>query len=141
MEKDLEKFMEHIIIMNKELSKYEDDKGNLGIFATAGLLCSVAYNEFTDKEMDVARFNGTIDKDTKFNKILVERPRPKYDRTHKDEDRYILENTKQNVYQVWTVQNNVKISKSYNDKEDAEYVANEINNEVLDAMEVTNETK
>ena len=52
-------------------------------------------------------------KDMKYNVISITRQAPKYDRTHKDEDRYILEDVKVKARQVWIVMNPFKSFKCF----------------------------
>ena len=60
---NIEEYMEHIRIINKDLSEYYNaEVGVKKIIPTSYLLCSLDYMELTDEELEKAKFNMIIDK-------------------------------------------------------------------------------
>jgi hypothetical protein len=131
MEKDLCKFNENVEILNKDFSKYSDDKGNSFIFNTINQLAKVDYLELTKEEYQVAKFLQKIE-DLDYNIINIKKPVPKNEITGKDEDRYTLTEKEVAVRQIWNVSNPYGAFKSFINKEDAIKLANDINNRLLE---------
>jgi len=126
MEKDIVKFMEHIEVINKDLSRYiDEEKGIIFSMNTISLMPSLDYLELDKTQFETGKFEGKIDK-LDYNIIQIDKPASKYLRTKKEEDKYILENQKVNVRQVWNVINAVGVHKSFTTKEEALKVYNEI---------------
>ena len=126
MERDLIKFMEHIEIINKDLSRYKDEeKGIMFSMNTISLMPTLDYLELDKTQYETGKFEGKI-YDLKYNIIKVDKPASKYARTKKEEDRYILENQKVDVRQCWNLINAVGVHKSFTTKEEALKVYNEI---------------
>lgn len=136
MEKDLIKFYDNITFLSKDLAKYEDEKGNYQIIPLGQLICNLTYNELDKGQLQQARFNMIVDKDQKFNIIDIITPSSKYERTKKESDRFVLESKKVAVSQVWIIQNGLKKTKSFNNKEEALKVLNEINDKILKQAEI-----
>ncbi len=130
MEKDLCKFNENIEIINKDFSKYRDDKGNNFIFNTINQLAKVDYLELTKEEYQVAKFQQKIE-DLEYNIINVKKPVPKNEITGKDEDKFTITEKEVAVRQIWNVSNPYGAIKSFTNKEDAITLANEINDKIL----------
>jgi len=131
MEKDLCKFNENVEILNKDFSKYSDDKGNSFIFNTINQLAKVDYLELTKEEYQVAKFQQKIE-DLDYNIINIKKPVPKNEITGKDEDRYTLTEKEVAVRQIWNVSNPYGAFKSFINKEDAIKLANDINDRLLE---------
>jgi hypothetical protein len=131
MEKNLCKFNENVEILNKDFSKYSDDKGNNFIFNTINQLAKVDYLELTKEEYQVAKFQQKIE-DLDYNIINIKKPVPKNEITGKDEDRYTLTEKEVAVRQIWNVSNPYGAFKSFINKEDAIKLANDINNRLLE---------
>lgn len=126
MEQDLEKFMEKIEIINKDFSRYIDkEKGIIFSMNTVSLLPRLDYLELDKTQYETAKFENKIDK-LEYNIIQVEKPSSKYARTKKEEDKYILENQKVNVRQIWNVANAVGVHKSFTTKDEALDLYNKI---------------
>jgi hypothetical protein len=130
MEKDLCKFNKNISILNKDLSKYEDEKGNLFIFNTINAIVKVDYLELTKEEYQVAKFQSKIE-DLDYNIINIKKPIPKNEITGKDEDKFTITEKEVAIRQVWNVSNPYGAYKSFTNKEEATGLAEEINNEIL----------
>ena len=126
MEQDLEKFMEKVEILNKDISRYVDkEKGVMFSFNTIHLMPSLDYFELDKSKFDTAKFENKID-DLEYNIIQVDRPVSKYLRTKKEEDKFILENQKVAVRQVWNIINSLGVHKSFTNKEEAIKVYEEL---------------
>lgn len=126
MEKDLEKFMEKVEIIDKDLSRYVDEeKGIIFSLNTIQLMPSLDYLELDKTQYETGKFEGKID-NLEYNIIQIDKPASKYARTKKEEDKFILENQKVAVRQVWNVRNALGVHKSFTNKEDAIKVYNEI---------------
>lgn len=126
MEKDLVKFMEKVEIINKDFSRYVDnEKGVIFSLNTIQLMPSLDYMELDKTAYETGKFENKIDK-LEYNIIEVEKPASKYARTKKEEDKYILENQKVAVRQVWNIINPVGVHKSFTTKEEAMKVYSEI---------------
>ena len=130
METDLIKFMDHIELINKDISLYEDDeKGVLFYCNTIQLLAKVECLELSKEEYQVKKFDGSID-DLDYNIVEINRPTSKYLLTKKDEDKYTIVDNKVAVRQVYNVSNAIGIHKSFVNKDDALNYAKEINEEI-----------
>jgi hypothetical protein len=135
METDLTKFMDHITLINKDISKYEDDeKGVVFYCNTVQLLTKVENLELSKEEYQVKKFEQAID-DLEYNIEEVERPQSKYAITKKEEDRYTIVNSRVKVRQVYNVSNAIGIHKSFINKDEALAYADEINKKVVPFFE------
>lgn len=131
MEKDLIKFYDNIEVINKDLSKYEDNKGNMFILNTINLLARVDYMELTKEEYKVAKFQQKID-DLDYSIINVTKVVPKNEITKKEEDKLTLVDKEVSVRQIWNVSNPYGVFKSYTNKEEAVKYAKEVNEKILE---------
>ena len=119
MEKDILKFMDHIEIINKDISRYVDEeKGVMFSMNTISLMPSLDYLELDKAQFETGKFEGKIDK-LEYNIIKVDRPASKYLRTKDEKDKYVLENQKTDVRQVWNLINPVGVHKCFTTKEEA----------------------
>lgn len=135
METNLTDFMLHIKLINKDISKYEDDdKGVLFYVNTIQLLTKVENLQLSAEEYKVKRFDGSID-NLEYDIIEVDRPVSKYTITKKEEDKYTITNTKVKVRNVYNVSNAIGIHKSFIDKKEALEYAEEINKNVIPYFE------
>lgn len=130
MEKDLIKFYDNIEVINKDLSKYEDSKGNMFILNTINLLTRVDYMELTKEEYKVAKFQQKIE-DLDYSTINIKRVVSKNEITKKEEDKYTLVDKEVSVRQIWNVSNPYGVFKSYTDKDEAVKYAKEVNEKIL----------
>jgi len=134
-QESLKEFMKRVKIISKEIAEYENEEtGSYFMIPSSYLWCRVDYLELTNDEMKKAIFNQEIDKtNLKFNYIETTRPAPKYETTKREEDKYIIIDAKVKANQVWLVSNGLKYKQTFNNKEDALKLANEVN-EKLKAM-------
>ena len=131
-QENLKEFMERVKIINKEIGEYHNEiTGSYFMIPTSYLWCRVDYLELTNKEMEKAIFNQEIDKtDLKYNEIETTRPAPKYETTKREEDKYTIVDAKIKAKQIWLVSNSLKYKATFNNKEDAFALADEINNKL-----------
>ena len=135
MEKDLVKFYDNISKINKDLAEYEDEKGNSYIIPMGQLFCSCSYNEFDKNEFTIAVFNKIVDADVEYQEEKIKKAVSKQEVTKDVKDKYTLTEKEVIVKKVWVVQNGLKISKSFNNKEDALNLLHKINNDLLKQTE------
>lgn len=136
MEKNLDKFMDNIVIINKDISHYEDEaKGTMFYLNTIQLLVSVEALELDAKQYDVAVFKEEVEREGKdkfeYNKKTVKRPVSKYAITKNEKDKYTITSEELTVREVWNVKNAVGARKSFNDKFKALEYARSINEKVM----------
>ena len=132
MEKDLIKFNNNIeFIGSKDIVKYIDDKGNCVLLPISQLLCNCEYVELDDAQLKIAIYNGEVEKDLKLETAEVVRKIDKFYKTKKESDKGTIIETKVKISKVWLVRNGVRLTKSYNNKNDALKYVEETNNKLL----------
>lgn len=136
MERDLIKFNKNITKVTKEITKYEDNKGNYMLIPTGQLLCNVEYMELDEISYKKALFEMIIDKDGEYNKITITKPIDKYTKTKNEKDKGTIIDAEVEVSQVWVVKNGLGLTKAYNRKEKALSYVEEINNKYLEMAEI-----
>lgn len=136
MERDLIKFNKNITKVTKEITKYEDEKGNYMLIPTGQLLCNIEYMELDEISYKKALYEMIIDKDAEYNKIIVTKPVDKYTKTKNEKDKGTIIDAEVEVSQVWVVKNGLGLTKAYNSKEKALSYVEEINNKYLEMAEV-----
>lgn len=130
MEKDLCKFYDNVTILNKDLSEYKDNNGNMFILNTVNLLLRVDHLELTKEEYQVAKFQQKVE-DLDYTITNIKKPVPKNEITGKDEDKYTITEKEVAVRNIYNVSNAFGIVKSFTNKEDAIKLVEEKNNEIL----------
>ena len=134
MKDNLIDFMNKVEIINKDLSRYQDlEKGIIFSLNTIQLLPRLDYMELDKTAYDTNKFEQKID-DLKYNIINVDKPSSKYLRTKKEEDRFIIENQKVAVRQIWNVVNALGIHKSFTNKDEALELYNDLYTKVSSAL-------
>lgn len=136
MEKDLIKFYDNISKINKDLAEYEDEKGNSYIIPMGQLICNCSYNELDKNEFTIALYNKLVDKDLNYEEAKIKRAVSKEEVTKDVKDKYTLTEKEVIVKKVWIVQNGLKISKSFTNKEEALELLHKINKDMLESAEV-----
>lgn len=136
IEQDLIKFNENITKVSKEIVKYQDEKGNIIYLAPTQLLCSVEYKEATKMEYEQLVFQKAIDKTLEYNRIDTTKVVDKSTVTHNKKDQGTLIDSQVKAYQIWIVKNALGISKSFNDKDTACKLVEELNNKYLKIAEL-----
>lgn len=129
---DLVEFMKHLTVLNKDFSEYEDtEKGNKYMIPNSYVFARCDYLELTNEELKKERFEQHIDKSNlKFNYIESTRPKPKYEATKIEADKYTIIDAKVMVNQIWLVSNGMKMVKSFNNKEEALKLVDSINDKL-----------
>lgn len=133
MEKELNKFMDHITILNKDIAVYEDEKGNLFNVNTIKLLASVEVMELPKEEYKKAVFERRID-DLEYTDTTIYVPVPKNTITKRDEDKYTLVDKEMNAKVIYNVSNQIGLHKSFTNKEEALELAKSINAKVQENL-------
>ena len=136
MERDLIKFNKNITKVTKEIAKYEDEKGNYMLIPTGQLLCNVEYMELDEISYKKALFEKIIDKDVEYNKIKTTKVVDKSTITGKKQDQGTLVDNEVEVSQVWVVKNGIGLTKSFDSKDKALELVNELNNKYLEMAEL-----
>lgn len=136
MERDLIKFNKNITKVTKEITKYEDEKGNYMLIPTGQLLCNVEYMELDEISYKKALFEMIIDKDVEYNKITITKPVDKYTKTKNEKDKGTIIDAEVEVSQVWVVKNGLGLTKAFNGKDEALKLVNELNNKYLEMAEL-----
>lgn len=136
MERDLIKFNKNITKVTKEITKYEDEKGNYMLIPTGQLLCNIEYMELDEISYKKALFEMIIDKDVEYNKITITKPVDKYTKTKNEKDKGTIIDAEVEVSQVWVVKNGLGLTKAYDEKIRALQVVNELNDKYLEMAEL-----
>lgn len=128
---NIQELMSKITIRDKDFSVYEDnEKGIMFVLNTVQLLARVDYLELDKEQYKVSKFQQKID-DLEYNIVNVKKPIPKSEITGKEEDKLVITEKEVAVRQVWNVSNGLGIFKSFNNKEDAFKLAEEINDNIF----------
>lgn len=126
----LDKYMEKVSIINKDISKYKDlEKGICYTIPTGQLFPRVEYMELTKQELNKLKFEQKVDS-LEYTQVEFDRPTPKSEVTKRDEDKFTLIDKKIKGYAVWNVSNGLNIKKSFTNKEDALKLYNDIDEKV-----------
>ena len=135
MKKNIEEFMKCITYIDPATVLYEDNEGNMVELPSENIKCGCSYLELDKEQYNKMLFEGTIDKQD-YNVITIERPTSKYNRTHKEEDRFTIEDTKVKVRQVWLVMNPYKSFKCFTERDKAVEFAKQLNDDVRKHIEL-----
>lgn len=125
MKKDINKFLNNIKKINKDIVKYEDEEGNVIYAPLNALYASCTYLELNKTQYEQMVFQQTI-KDDDYNIIEIKTQVPKSEITKKEEDKFTLVDSTAKVRQVWIVANQLQFSGSYKTKEEALKVVKDI---------------
>lgn len=129
---NLTEYMSKVTITNKDISEYKDeDNGTRYIVPTGQLLGKLDYLELTEKELETAKYKLLIDKHIDYKTTMATRPVLKSDITGKDKDKNTIIDSTVKVYQVWNVSNGLNIKQSFDNKEDAIKLYEDIKEKVI----------
>lgn len=132
MKDNIIEFMNKIEFINKEIAIYKDEKKGIMFPLNLGhMLTKVDYMELEKQEYEISKFQNKIE-DLEYKIIDIEKPVPKNTITGKEEDKYTITTKKVSVRQVWNVVNALGTYKSFNNKEEAMKLAEEINNKIIE---------
>lgn len=131
METNLDKFIEHIDILNKDLTLYKDEeKGIMFYLNTISLLLRVEAMELDKEQYKIALFEKKIE-NLDYREETIKRLVPKYQLTKDEKDKYTLTTKEVIVKKVWNVLNPSGVYKSFTNKEDALQYAETLNNSII----------
>lgn len=126
MKDNIVDFMSKVEIINKDFARYKDEeKGVIFSLNTVQLLPRLDYLELDKTQYETQKFEQKID-NLEYNIINVDKPASKYARTKKEEDKFVIENQKVAVRQIWNVVNALGLHKCFTTKEEALKVYNEL---------------
>ena len=129
---NLTEYMSKVTITNKDISEYKDeDNGTRYIVPTGQLLGKLDYLELTEKELETAKYKLLVDKHIDYKTTMATRPVLKSDITGKEKDKNTIIDSTVKVYQVWNVSNGLNIKQSFDNKEDAIKLYEEIKEKVI----------
>lgn len=129
---NLTDYMQKVTITNKDVSEYvNEENGTRYIIPTGHLLAKVDYLELTEKELEQAKFKLLIDKNIDYKTALTTRPVLKSELTGKEKDNNTIVDSTVKVYQVWNVSNGLNIKQSFDNKEDAVKLYEDIKEKVI----------
>lgn len=122
----LQDFMNKVEIKSKEIAEYKDlEKGVCYSLGTASLFPRVDYLELTKEELEKAKFEQLIDKKD-YKMFDCNREVPKNLITKDKKDMFTITNSKVKATHIWNVSNGYKVHSTFEDKEEALKLYNEI---------------
>lgn len=125
MKKDIRDFLKNVKRVNKDIAKYEDEKGNVIYFPINSAYASCTYLELNKSQYEQMVFQQTIEAND-YNIIEIKTQVPKSEVTKKEEDKFTLVDSTAKVRQVWVVANQLQFTGSYKTKEEAYKIVKEI---------------
>ena len=111
MEKDLIKFNDNITKINKDIAKYQDERGNVALLNIGQLMCGCEYLELDEVAFKKALFERIVDKATKYRKIKTTKAVDKSTVTHNKKDQGTIVDNEVETAQVWIVKNGLGLTK------------------------------
>jgi hypothetical protein len=123
---DLVEFMKYIK-KDGEGYIYSDEYGNRIPMQKFDLIPSVVYQKCKEEEYKQLLFKGMIKADDKFNEIEDKTQVTKDTITGKEEDKNTIVDKTIKVKEMWLVSNKMRISKIFNNKQEALELYDEIN--------------
>lgn len=123
---DLKEFMANVQKQGDNYL-YSDEYGNRLPLSKMDLEPSVVYQKCKDEEYKQLLFKGMIKADDKFNEIDDKTQVTKDTITGKEEDKTTIVDKDIKVKEMWLVSNKMRISKIFNNKEEALELYDEIN--------------
>ena len=127
IEETLEEYMKKITIINDKVAEYRnEDKGLIYPLNLTQLLTRVDYLELGKEELQKAKFEQKVD-NKDYQMYDCEKVVPKSDITKKKEDMFTLTKKTYKGTHIWNVSNAVGIHTTFESKEDALKLNNDIN--------------
>ncbi len=133
MKKDINKFLNNLKKIDKDIVKYEDEEGNVIYAPLNALYASCTYLELNKTQYEQMVFQQTI-KDDDYNIIEIKTQVSKSEITKKEEDKFTLVDSTAKVRQVWIVANQLQFSGSYKTKEEALKIVKDIEEYILNNL-------
>ena len=132
IEESLKEFMDNVEIKNKNVAIYKNnEKGLQYCLSLTHLLCRVDYLELTKEELMKAKFEQKVD-NIDYQMYDCEKLVPKSDITKLDADKFTLTTKKIKATHIYNVSNQVGIHTTFENKEEAFKLCDEINNMVCE---------
>lgn len=131
MEKDLLKFMENVNFVDKDMSEYEDEKGNYYLIPNGQLITNVSFNQPTEEEYKVGKYQNIFE-DLDYVETTIKKKVTKDTITKKDKDKFTIVEKDTPVKNIWVVSNYLKATKCFTTKKEALELAKDINKVVLE---------
>ena len=134
IEESLKEFMENVDIKNKHVAIYSNKEKGLSYPLTLShLLCRVDYLELTKEELAKAKFEQKVD-NKDYEMFKCQKVVPKYEITKIEADKNKLTNKEVQATHIWNVSNQVGIHTTFEDKEEAFKLCEEINNSICEKL-------
>lgn len=129
----LTEYMEKIEL-SKEVCFYKDlEKGRIYPLTPQHLLCSIEYFELDKNELKKAIFERKID-NKEYEMYDCEKTVPKSDITKIKEDMFTWTKSKYKGTHIWNVVNQTGIHESFENRDDAIKLCNEINSKIVEII-------
>lgn len=130
----LQEFMSKVDIKNKDISEYTNKERGISYpINTISLLCRVDYLELTKEEINKAKFEQQIEKKD-YKMYDCNKHVSKYTVTKKDDDKFTIIDKKVKATHIYNVTNALGIVNTYEDKEEAFNIANDINKRIYEVI-------
>lgn len=122
------------IILYKDICMYKDEeKGIIYPLTPQHLLCRIDYLELDKGELQKYKFEQKIDnKEYKMYDCI--KPVPKYQLTKVEADKFVITDMKYKGTHIWNVSNQAGIHETFENKEDAIKLCDEINSRLLELI-------
>jgi hypothetical protein len=134
IDESLKDFMDKVEIKNKNIAIYKnEEKGLIYPLSVATLLTRVDYLELTKQELEKALFEGKIDK-KEYKMYDCERLVPKNTVTRDKKDQYTITTSQVKATHIYNVSNQAGIHTTFENKEDAFKLCEEINNQIIESL-------
>lgn len=131
---DLKSYMEKIRVINDKISEYRDEeKGLIYPLNTSQLTARVDYLELTKEELQKAKFEQRVD-DKDYKMFDCERRIPKSQVTKDKKDQFTITKSMVKATHIYNVCNQIGIHKSFEDKDEAIKLCDEINNKIYEKL-------
>ena len=122
------------IELGKEVCFYRDEeKGIIYPLTPQHLLARIDYLELDKGELEKYKFEQKIDKKD-YEMYDCTKPVSKYNLTKNKEDMYVITDMKYKGTHIWNVSNQVGIHETFENKEDAIKLCNNINTKIYETI-------
>ena len=134
IDESLKDFMDKVEIKNKNIAIYKnEEKGLIYPLSVATLLTRVDYLELTKQELEKALFENKIDK-KEYKMYDCEKLVPKNTVTRDKKDQYTITTSQVKATHIYNVSNQAGIHTTFENKEDAFKLCEEINNQIIESL-------
>lgn len=131
-DESLKEFMDNVDIKCKEIAIYANkEKGLSYPLGISHLLCRVDYLELTKEELTKAKFEEKID-DKEYQMFDCEKLVPKSEITKNENDLFKVTKKTFKGTHIYNVSNQIGIHTTFEDKEEAFKLCEEINNKLVE---------